>query len=128
MKDDHVFAAMIKGREACRMVLQSHEMMRAGGNSSGTTAGVGYSRLLSSANRAASQMLEHLRALSGEMSKLTNSEADRQYASKLVLEIKEMLEKAMIMEREMRRLISADFMGGSLNGNNGRERCKSISA
>lgn len=104
MNEDQVLAAMVKGRESCRRVIQSYEMIRAR-NSSSTTPVPGDSKLLPSANRAASQMIEYLSELSGEVNKLANSETNRQYVLRLTLEIKEMLEKAMILERETRSFV-----------------------
>jgi len=94
---------MVKGRESCRRVIQSYEIMRAAKAAGATPE----TKLLLSANMAASQMLEHFNGISNGARTLAHLETDRQYASKLVTEIKDMLEKAMMLERETRRLVRA---------------------
>jgi capsular polysaccharide biosynthesis protein len=104
MTEQQIIESMVKGRESCRKVIQTFQIIRSKSNDMKEPVD---SQLLLSANRAASQMLNYVSELSSEINNVIKSDENRQYASRLITEIRQMLERAMILEREMRDLVKS---------------------
>jgi hypothetical protein len=111
--DEEIIASMVKSRECCRRAGKALQEARAR-----AVAGEGLSGIdtVAEANDAITRMLSHLKKVPPKMSSSMSSDSSRAYAARLLLEISELLEKAMIMERETREIV------GSLNQRKARGR------
>jgi hypothetical protein len=95
-----IISSMVKGRECCRKLVQSYESERSRRQlAPGTGTDVG---MLRSAESTASQMLQHLSQLPAKPCDTMLSDEARRYTSKLLGDIRDLLEKAIMLEREMR--------------------------
>ncbi len=103
--DEDILASMVKSRECCRQAGKALEAARAAAGRDSET--MGNLDLVSSADKAITQMLSHLENVPAKMGSAMSSESSRKYAARLLLEISELLEKAMIMERETRDIIGS---------------------
>ena len=101
MSEDEILASMVKGRECCRQMIQAYELVRTGNGSTAKPL-LFDSTFLTSANRAVSQMLMHLKKIPQKMGEAMSSDFNRKYASRLLVETEDMLGKAVMLEREMR--------------------------
>lgn len=101
MNRDEIISTMVKSRECCRQIVQLYDSVREEGNMTKGTI-VARRNSLARANGALSQMLLQMKRLPDKPANCVDSEEDRQYILSLFSEISELLEKAMILEREVR--------------------------
>lgn len=107
MNRDEIVATMVKARECCRQIVQLYEAVRDDGNM--TKGGLVARRgSLAKANAALSQMLLQMKRLPEKPAACVSLDEDKQYVAGLFAEISELLEKAMILEREVRSCTPAD--------------------
>lgn len=99
MSDQDVIATLVKERERCRQLVNLYQQMRAtpGGGPRGAPQGT-----LEIADRILTQVLDHLRDLPRKPADDLESESGREEARRLLQEIGDLLERAMIAERECR--------------------------
>jgi hypothetical protein len=90
---------MVKGRECCRRLVHSYEMART--EQRGPAASGVPVTSLQKMDATADRMLGHLSSLA-EDSKEEMSDSSRQHADRLLEEMGALLERAMILERELR--------------------------
>lgn len=98
--EDEILAEMVKSRECCRKAAKAFENIR--GEMAARNIHGSDTRYLVAANRAATQMLSHLCRIPAGIESAMRSDDGRKYAARLVAEIGGILEKTMIMEREIR--------------------------
>lgn len=101
MSDQDILASLVKERERCRQLVQVYQGIWSAGDSDKAAATPNHDALLS-ANRILTQVLQHLRALPEKPANLLASETDRQDARRLLREIGDLLERAIVAERETR--------------------------
>ena len=106
MNRDEIIATMVKGRECCRQVLQLYEAVRDEGR---MTKGSLMARrsYFARANASLGLMLEQMRLMPARPIRCLVLEEDRRYAANLFGEMSGLLEKVMILEREVRGSIPA---------------------
>jgi hypothetical protein len=102
-----VIAAMVKARECCRRLVQTYEQARCAPN----TAAAGPSGLLRAADATANRLLRYMRLLPRDEREFGGGPDQRAYALRLRAEIREMLEKVVILERETRYALSVGHAG-----------------
>jgi hypothetical protein len=101
MNSSDIMSSMIKGRECCRRLVQTYEQAR-GQPQAAPSAGSANLNLLRTAETAATQMLSHLSRLpQNPCAGMTDEEAKR-HTSQVLGDIRGLLEKAIMLEREMR--------------------------
>lgn len=106
MSDEEILATLVKGRERCRQLVQFYHNIRAASAPDGTPPDLsGIS--LETASRILSQVLAHLHSLPQKPSELIRNSAKRQDAERLLREIGDLIESAMVAEREMREKVGA---------------------
>ena len=100
MESREIISSMVKSRECCRRLVQNYETER---NRRLASAASGDSdvNMLQSANRTATQILTHLSTLPQKPCAEMDVES-RRYTSKVLGDIRSLLEKAIMLEREMR--------------------------
>ena len=99
MDSRDIISSMVKSRECCRRLVQSYETERNRRSSSpAANADVG---MLQNANRTATQILTHLSTLPSKPCATMDAESSR-YTSKVLGDIRGLLEKAIMLEREIR--------------------------
>ena len=99
MDSRDIISSMVKSRESCRRLVQSYETER--NRRSSAPAGATDVVMLQSANRTATQILTHLSSLPQQPCATMDNESKR-YTSKVLGDIRALLEKAIMLEREMR--------------------------
>jgi hypothetical protein len=97
MKDEEVIAALVKGRERCRQIVQLYQNLREASETRSVR-----SNDLATANRIMSQMLEYLHSLPRKPSQQMTSPSLRGEAERLLREIGDLLECAIVAERNLR--------------------------
>ncbi len=97
-----VIAAMVKARECCRRLVQTYEQAR---NASEPPVD-GHIGLLRAADTTANRLLHYVRLLPRDVGLIVSGRDSRIYATRLRAEIRELLEKAVILERETRHGLS----------------------
>ena len=100
MSDQDILASLVKERENCRQLVQVYQGMWAG-EDAGEICEPPRDALLS-ANRILTQVLQRLRSLPEKPVHQLASEADREDARRLLRDIGDLLERAMVAERETR--------------------------
>jgi hypothetical protein len=95
-------AAMVKARECCRRLVQTYEQTRYGPD----TANANPNGALRAADAAANRLLRYMRIIPHGKDLRVNEPDQHAYAQRLRAEIREMLEKAVILERETRYAMS----------------------
>ncbi len=103
--EEKILASMVKSRECCRQAGKALAVARAAAEQSGEAGG--NVEQMAVADRAITQMLSHLQKVPLKMADAMGSNESKEYAARLLLEISELLEKAMIMERETRDIIGS---------------------
>ena len=96
-----IISSMVKGRECCRRLVQTYETARRQSLSS-RSPGPGDLRMLETAETAATQMLSHLSHLPANPCEAMPTEEARRHTSQVLGDIRSLLEKAIMLEREMR--------------------------
>ena len=99
MDSRDIISSMVKSRDCCRRLVQNYETERSRRLS--TPAGAADVGMLQSANRTANQILTHLSTLPTQPCATMDTES-RHYTSKVLGDIRTLLEKAIMLEREMR--------------------------
>ncbi len=94
-----MIAAMVKARECCRRLVQAYEQARTAPDSF-AEGRVGFLR---ATDVNARRFLHYLRLLPRDLGAFAGGPDNRLYAARLRAEIRELLERAMILERETRR-------------------------
>lgn len=101
MNDREVIAILVKQRERCRQLVQLYQVLRlhpAGGGSPALDR-----EALTAANRILTQVLSHLRELPAKPAASMEADSDRQNAALLLREIGDLLERAIVADREIRQ-------------------------
>jgi len=101
MNRDEIISVMVKSRESCRQIVQLYESARENENVVVGTTMIKQNSL-NRANNILSQMLLQMKHLPSKPADCVGREEDRQYILSLFSEISELIEKAMILEREVR--------------------------
>lgn len=101
MNRDEIISIMVKSRESCRQIVQLYEAAREHDDAAGG-AEMARQHSLTRANSILSQMLLQMKRLPAKPADSVGREEDRQYIISLFAEISELIEKAMILEREVR--------------------------
>ena len=104
MDSQNIISSMVKSRECCRRLVQSYEAERNRRQASPQPAT--NVPMLQSANQTATQILTHLGSLPQQPCATMNEET-RAYSSKILNDIRGLLEKAIMLEREMRATASS---------------------
>jgi cell division septum initiation protein DivIVA len=111
MESQEILSSMVKSRECCRRLVQSYEAERTRRQTAPATAPASVP-MLQNANQAATQILTHLASLPRQPCAAMNEET-RAYSSKLLNDIRSLLEKAIMLEREMRTTAPSQTPTGS---------------
>jgi hypothetical protein len=106
MSDEEILSTLVKGRERCRQLVQFYHNVRAASAPDGTLPRLN-DISLETANRILAQVLAHLRSLPKKPSEFVQNGAKRLDAERLLREIGDLIEKAMVAEREMREKLGA---------------------
>ncbi|MFH0880986.1 MAG: hypothetical protein V2A34_14825 [Lentisphaerota bacterium] len=101
MSDQDIIASLVKERERCRQLVQLYQEMWASPDD-GAASTTPDPMALQTANRILTQVLSHLRSLPEKPANLLTAETDRQEARHLLREIGDLLERAIVAERETR--------------------------
>ena len=101
MNRDEIISVMVKSRESCRQIVRLYESARENEDIAGGTP-MARRNSLTRANSILSQMLLQMKRLPAKPADSVSIEEDRQYIQSLFSEISELIEKAMILEREVR--------------------------
>ena len=99
MESRDIISTMVKSRESCRRLVQSYETER--NRRLSTPDGATDVGMLQRANHAATQILTHLSNLPQKPCDTMDAES-RHYTSKVLGDIRNLLEKAIMLEREIR--------------------------
>ena len=106
MSDEEIISTLVKGRERCRQLVQFYHNVRAASAPDGRPPRMdGIS--LETANRILAQVLAHLHSLPRKPSEFIRNSAKRQDAERLLREIGDLIENAMVSERELREKVGA---------------------
>jgi hypothetical protein len=106
MNDEEIISTLVKGRERCRQLVQFYHNVRAASEPDGKPLCLdGVS--LETANRILAQVLTHLHALPRKPSEIIRSNDKRRDAERLLREIGDLIENAMVAERELREKVAA---------------------
>ncbi|OVE75194.1 hypothetical protein BVX97_05435 [bacterium E08(2017)] len=100
MSDEQIIARMVKGRECCRQLVKAFETARARDRE--VKADDDNVSMLANADMTLSRMLTHLAELPDKLGDSVSEVENREYAMRLLGEIAELLQRAMILERELR--------------------------
>jgi len=113
MSDDEMIATMVKGRELCRQLVRTYESAYAEAEAADMNEP---ERLegLTRADRTATRMLACLRQLPGRPTELLADDSRRRYVSRLMAEITVLLDRVMILEREVRNAAFGRSAGTSI--------------
>lgn len=111
MESQEIISSMVKSRECCRRLVQSYEAER-NRRQTAPAAAPASVPMLQSANQAATQILTHLATLPRQPCAAMNEET-RAYSSKILTDIRGLLEKAIMLEREMRTTATSQPQAGS---------------
>ena len=95
MSDDQIISCMVKGRECCRQLVLAYEKGRA----RGVAPDIGE---LADADRTVTRMLSHLQEIPAHLGEHISEGEKKEYAARLMAEVSELLQRAMILEREVR--------------------------
>lgn len=119
MNRDEIIATMVKGRECCRQIVRMYESVREDGQM--TKGALMTQRTsLAKANLALTQMLGQMKHLPEKPVNHMVGEDDKRYVTSLFAEISALLERAMILEREVRSSTPAEAVA---TGNGYGARC-----
>ena len=99
MDSRDIISSMVKSRECCRRLVQNYESER--NRRLVTPVNATDVGMLQSANHTATQILTHLSNLPTQPCASMDTENQR-YTSKVLGDIRGLLEKAIMLEREMR--------------------------
>ena len=99
MSEQEILAVLVKERERCRQLVQLYQSLRVERGGLGTPD----PEALRTANRILTQVLGHIRDLPRKPASMLQAEADRQQAERLLREIGDLLERAIVAERESRQ-------------------------
>lgn len=124
MTDQEIIGLMVKGRECCRRVLLAYEKVWDSGGSS-SDGSVESLKLLAGADLAAAQMLMHLDHLPEKPSEHIANDDQKVYADRVMGEIGMLLEKTMVLEREVRNVV---YGGGRVSVASNRPRAGAMKA
>ena len=100
MDSREIISSMVKSRECCRRLVQNYETER-NRRVASASSGDADVTMLQSANHTATQILTHLSTLPQQPCAAMDAES-RRYTSKVLGDIRSLLEKAIMLEREMR--------------------------
>jgi hypothetical protein len=104
MSDEEIISTLVKGRERCRQLVQFYRNIRAASPPDGRPPCLdGIS--LETANRILAQVLTYLHSLPRKPSEIIRNSAKRQDAERLLREIGDLIENAMVAERELREKV-----------------------
>jgi hypothetical protein len=109
MSDQEIIAVLIKERERCRQLVQLYQSLRTDSGS-----GTPDKEALQTANRILTQVLSHIRDLPQKPASSLGTEDNRQEARRLLREISDLLERAIIAERETRERKPAPPPAGAM--------------
>ncbi|HBA84864.1 MAG TPA: hypothetical protein DCZ95_12290 [Verrucomicrobia bacterium] len=98
MSDQEIIAVLVKERERCRQLVQLYQSLRAARDQGALPD----PEVLQTANRILTQVLTHIRDLPRKPSTSLDTEDNRQEARRLLREIGDLLERAIVAERETR--------------------------
>jgi len=115
MNRDEIVSAMVKARECCRQVVRLYEHAREQESGGDGIAAVRHDMLIK-ANAALSQMLVQMKRVPDKPDRYFSMEEDKNYVHSLFVEISDLIERAMILEREVRSCMSRD---GDATGSRG---------
>ncbi|MEI6210442.1 MAG: hypothetical protein WCR06_02325 [bacterium] len=99
MDSKDIISSMVKSRECCRRLVHNYEAER--NRRLAAPAEASDVVMLQSANRTATQILTHLSSLPARPCSAMDEDS-RRYTSKVLGDIRTLLEKAIMLEREMR--------------------------
>ena len=102
MNDEEIIASLVKGRERCRQIVQLYQNLRGCGAEGRPVDPVELER----ANGIMTQMLGYLHALPHKPSRTMTNPAAREHAEQLLREVGDLLETAIVAERELRDQMS----------------------
>ena len=97
MSEEDVIAAMVKGRECCRQLLKAYETVHTGGNGGSPDI-----EMLTMADRTVTRMMTCISNLPSGVAGAIVDESRRQYVARLLKEMGVLLERLMVLEREVR--------------------------
>jgi hypothetical protein len=100
--DRDIVASMVKGREFCRRLVREYEELRVREADSGGKPDVKLLRLL---NAVVSKMVATVRQIPVRFVETMSGDSDRAYARRALAEVTALLERAIMLEREMRRRV-----------------------
>lgn len=104
MDDMDMIQGMVKGREECRRIVVAYERAR---SRSGSALACPDSGVLDELRGAAERLVMHLRRVPGRADRQFRFMANARYAEQLLDELRILLERALILERESRFLLRA---------------------
>ena len=110
MDSQNIISSMVKSRECCRRLVQNYETER--NRRQATPTADTNVTMLQGANQTATQILTHLGSLPQQPCAAMNAET-RAYSSKILGDIRSLLEKAIMLEREMRATATSQADSGS---------------
>jgi hypothetical protein len=100
MSNEEIIAQLVKGRERCRQLVQFYQKLHAG--AAGDPAAPPDKESLEMADRILTQVLAHLHSLPRKPSEQIADATERENAGRLLREIGDLIECAMVAERELR--------------------------
>jgi hypothetical protein len=106
MSDEEIISTLVKGRERCRQLVQFYHNVRAASAPDGKPPCLDEISL-ETANRILAQVLTHLHSLPRKPSEIMRNSVKRQDAERLLREIGDLIENAMVAERELREKVGA---------------------
>lgn len=106
MSDEEILSTLVKGRERCRQLVQFYHNVRAASALDGTPPAI-EDISLETANRILNQVLTYLHSLPRKPSALIQNISKRKDAERLLREIGDLLESAMVAEREIREKVAS---------------------
>ena len=105
MSDQEIIAMLVKQRERCRKLLQLYQKLSSTAMISGRGISVD-NEDLQTANRVLNEVLMHIKFIPAKPMDTLVSHAEREHAQRLLEETGDLLERVMIMEREIREMVA----------------------
>ena len=100
MSEEDVIAAMVKGRECCRQLIKAYERVHTGEDAG--NSGAADIEMLTTADRTVTRMMACLGDIPAGVAGGIADESRRQYVARLLKEMGLLLERLMVLEREVR--------------------------
>lgn len=119
IEDRKIISSIVKGRELCRQLVQGFMTVRAS-TSVDRSFSVEDVSLLRRIEKAVSGMLLQLRSIPQHPCEAVRGSEERRYVSELLSEISEMVETAVVLEREVRQRMPRKNPGDTADHSAGR--------